>query len=277
MADSASAVPEPGELLALALEIAREAAELVALRRSEGVSVAATKSSVTDIVTAADQESEALIRARIQAARPADGMLGEEGSDDPGTSGVRWVVDPIDGTVNYAHGLAQYAVSIGVEVDGEVVAGVVLSPGAEPGERREYAAVRGGGATCNGRPLRVADRVPMERALIGTGFSYSRELRIRQAASVARMLPQIADIRRYGACSLDLCAVASGSIDGYVEEGIGGAWDHAAGGLIAVEAGAVVEAATGAAGRLLVIAAPAGSFEEFRELAVDCGFLPPGS
>ena len=197
-------------------------------------------------------------------------MLGEEfGGAAADASRIRWVVDPIDGTVNYAHGLAPYAVSIGVEVDGEVAVGVVLSPAS----RLEYTAVLGGGARRNGEPIRVAEPVPLERALVGTGFSYERSLRISQTRTFARLLPQIADIRRFGSCALDLCSVADGSLDGYVEEGIGGAWDYAAGGLVAREAGARTEVLTGVGGRILVIAAPAAAYDDFRVLVDECGYV----
>ncbi|MCZ4500826.1 MAG: suhB 2 [Marmoricola sp.] len=261
--------PDRDALLDLAVGIAREAGALVAEHRAAGVQIAETKSSDTDIVTLADRASETLIRERVLAARPEDGLLGEEGSDHAGTSGVRWVVDPIDGTVNYAHGLPNYAVSIGVEVDGEVVAGVVLNPA----QGVEYTAVLGGGAYRNGEQVRVAAPVPLERALVGTGFSYERSLRISQTRTLSALLPRIADIRRFGSCALDLCAIAEGSLDGYVEEGIGGAWDYTGGGLVAREAGARTEVLTGVAGRILVVAAPATTYDGFRALVGDCGFL----
>jgi myo-inositol-1(or 4)-monophosphatase len=255
------------ELLDLALGIAREAAELVRTRREDGVHVAATKSSATDVVTDADRASEALILSRILDARPEDGILGEEGSDTAGTSGVRWVVDPIDGTVNYFLGLAQYAVSIGVEVDGEVQVGIVVN--AATGD--EFTAVRGGGAFRNGRPISVrAPRAP-DRSVISTGFNYELPVRRIQAAAVAELVVRVADIRRFGSCALDLCALAAGQSDGYVEEGCL-PWDHAAGGLIAQEAGAVVEVLGGAAGRALVVAAPAPAYEGFLGLVTRCGF-----
>lgn len=256
-------------LAELALDIAREAGHLIQQARAAGVEIAQTKSSGTDIVTAADTASEELISARIRAARPGDGILGEEGSDSVGTSGVRWVVDPIDGTVNYAHGLPAYAVSIGVEVDGAMAVGVVLSPA----QGVEYTAVRGQGARRNGKPIRAAAPVPLEKALVGTGFSYERDLRISQTRTFARLLPQIADVRRIGSCALDLCAIADGSLDAYVEEGIGGAWDYAAGALIAQEAGADVEVLTGVFGRILVLAAPSPAYRDFRDLVQDCGFV----
>jgi myo-inositol-1(or 4)-monophosphatase len=259
------------ELLDLALRVAREAGELVRSRREDGVRVAATKSSVTDVVTDADRASEALILQRVLTARPDDGILGEEGSDMSGSSGVRWIVDPIDGTVNYFLGLPQYAVSIGVEVGGAVEVGVVLN--AATGD--EYAAVRGRGATGNGRPIAVRQPRPLERAVVSTGFNYELAVRERQAAAVARLVVRVADIRRFGSCSLDLCALASGQSDGYVEEGCM-PWDDAAGGLIAQEAGAVVEVMAGASGRRLVVAAPAASYAGFLGLVGSCGFAGNG-
>jgi myo-inositol-1(or 4)-monophosphatase len=255
------------ELLGLALGIAREAGELVRTRRQDGVRVAATKSSATDVVTDADRASEALILERILAARPDDGILGEEGTDRPGTSGVRWVFDPIDGTVNYFLGLPQYAVSIGVEVDGETQVGVVIN--AASGQ--EFTAIRGRGATSGGRQLRVREARPLDRSVISTGYNYDPVIRARQAEAVAQLVVRVADIRRFGSCALDLCALASGQYDGYVEEGPM-AWDHAAGGLIAEEAGAVVEVVPGASGRDLVVAAPAPAYPEFLGLVRSCGF-----
>ena len=257
------------ELAALALSIAREAGALILERRASGVEIADTKSSASDIVTEADRASEVLIRERIQAARPADSILGEEGSAVSGTTGVHWVVDPIDGTVNYARDIPNSAISIGVELDGEPVVGVVLNPA----QRVEYTAVRGGGACRNGIPIRVAAPRELAVALIGTGFSYSRDLRVSQARTFSALLPQVADVRRFGSCALDLCAVAEGMLDGYVEEGVGGAWDYLAGGLIAEEAGAEVQVITGVAGRILVTAAPRASYPAFRDLLEECGFV----
>jgi myo-inositol-1(or 4)-monophosphatase len=258
-----------GELAALALSIAREAGALILEHRAAGVEIADTKSSLTDIVTDADRASEDLIRERILAARPHDSVLGEEGSQVDGDSGVHWVVDPIDGTVNYAHGIPNYAVSIGVELDGEAVVGVVLNPA----QGLEYTAVRGSGARRNGTPIRVAETVAVAQAVVGTGFNYLGEIRTIQARNVAAMLPEVADIRRFGSCALDLCAVADGSLDGYVEEGVGGAWDYTAGALIAAEAGAEVQVLTGVAGRILVTAAPRDFYPAFRDLLEACGFV----
>jgi myo-inositol-1(or 4)-monophosphatase len=256
------------ELLELARAVAAEAAELVRTRRAEGVSVAATKSSAVDVVTDVDRACEELIRDRVLAARPDDAVLGEEGDDVAGTSGVRWIVDPIDGTVNFLYGIPQYAVSIAAELDGVVVAGVVL----DVASRIEYAAARGGGATRDGRPIGVRGPAPVAERLVLTGFSYSAERRAIQAAAVARMLPQVRDIRRMGSCALDLCHLAEGAADAYVEEGTE-LWDHAAAGLIAEEAGAQVGHEPGAGGRNCVSAAPREGFASFRQLVQASGFL----
>jgi len=230
------------ELLDLARAIALEAGELAARRRREGVEVAATKSSIVDVVTAADREVEELIRARIAAARPHDAVLGEEGGATGGSSGITWVVDPIDGTVNYLYGIPHYAVSIAV-VEGEPdpavwtpLAGVVHNPAI--GEL--FTASRGGGAFLGDRPIRIADAVPLEVALVGTGFAYDAELRGTQGEVVARLLPRVRDIRRHGTASLDLVGVAVGRLNAFYERTLN-PWDHGAGELIAREAGAVVK------------------------------------
>ncbi len=256
------------ELRDLALATAREAGDLVVRLRTEGVEVAATKSSDTDIVTRADQAAEALVKERLLGARPDDGLVGEEGDDLPGTSGVVWIVDPIDGTVNYLYGLPHFAVSIAAEVDGVVVAGVVVAPVLE----LEYAATLGGGATCNGRPVRTRPVVPLAERLVATGFSYEQPARARQAAYIAHMLPRVRDLRRLGSCALDLCGVASGTLDAYVEEGAH-IWDHAAAGLVVLEAGGILEVARSPGGKRLLICAPRDGFEEFRAAVVEAGFV----
>ncbi len=267
---------EAAGLRDLALEVAREAAALVRERRVGGVTVAETKSSSVDVVTEADRASEELIRRRLLDARPDDSVLGEEGDDHVGSSGVRWVVDPIDGTVNYLYDLPQYAVSVAAEVAGEVVAGVVLNVATGV----EYAAARGQGATRGGVPLRVRPSPPVAQRLILTGFGYRADVRAGQAARVARMLPLVRDIRRLGSCALDLCHVAEGSADGYVEEGPN-AWDWSAGSLVATEAGArfallpgTLAAELGEPGRTVVAAAPADGWDDFVRLLEECGFVP---
>ncbi len=263
--------PEDEELLALARTVAAEAGELVVRLRAEGVDVADTKSSPTDVVTAADRACEELVRRRLREARPDDAVLGEEGDDVAGTTGVRWVVDPIDGTVNYLYGLPHWSVSIAAQRDGETVVGVVLCP--PLGE--EYTAVLGGGARLadarGERLLPAPAPVPVAQALVGTGFSYEERRRAEQAAAVARMLPRVRDVRRLGSCALDLCAVAAGTLDAYVEAGPH-LWDHAAGALVAREAGARAVISTTSADRDLVVAAPAGTFDAFSDLVRTCGF-----
>lgn len=255
-------------LLDLASDVARDAAALVRARRADGVEVADTKSSAVDVVTEADRASEALIRDRLLRARPDDEVLGEEAGRSAGTSGVRWIVDPIDGTVNFLYGLPQYAVSIAAEEDGVVVAGVVVNVATGV----EYTAELGHGAHRDGHPLRVRGTVPVAERLVLTGFGYDAELRGAQAVAVARLLPRVRDVRRMGSCALDLCHLAEGAADGYVEEGVA-EWDHAAGALVALEAGATVEIAAGQTGRPALLAAPADGFAEFRDLVAECGFL----
>jgi myo-inositol-1(or 4)-monophosphatase len=224
------------ELLAVAVSVAEEAAELAQRSRPAAVRDVATKSSPTDVVTAADLAVEQLVRDRLAAARPGEPVFGEEAGGAAAAAGqVTWVVDPIDGTVNYLYGFPWYAVSLAAQVDGvSVVAAVV-----EPVSGRVWTAVRGGGAWLDGAPLRVSAAVDLGVSLVATGFGYQAERRERQAAAVARLLPQVRDIRRAGAASLDLCAVAAGWVDGYVEHGLS-RWDWAGGALVAQEAGAVV-------------------------------------
>ena len=260
---------EPAVLLTLARSVAREAAELIRTERAAGVSVAATKTSVTDVVTAVDRASEALIRSRIAEARPEDGFLGEEGSSVIGSSGIRWVVDPIDGTVNFVSGFPEYAVSIAAEhEDRGVLAGVVL----HVPTGIEYYATAGGGAFRDGVPISADQEQPLARRLIGTGFNYRPDVRRAQAAAAARLLPQIGDIRRAGSCAMDLCHVADGALGGYLEEGVN-PWDYAAGGLIAAEAGARSLVATGVGGLTLLVCAPEAVFDELCALGRDCGFF----
>ena len=212
--------------------------------------MADTKSSVVDVVTEADREVERLIRNRLADARPDDGILGEEeGGAQAGTSGLTWVVDPIDGTTNYLYGIPHYAVSIAV-VEGEPdpltwrdVAGVVFNPAS--GEL--YSAAIGEGA-CLGdsRHPRRRRRSRSRRRSIGTGFAYASEMRGIQGAIVTGLLPKVRDIRRQGTASLDLCFVAAGRLDAYFERTLS-PWDHAAGAIIAREAGAVVKGLADAA------------------------------
>lgn len=244
--------PDLGALLALAESIARAAGATAAgYRTSPDLAVTGTKSSPTDVVTAADTAVEAQIRAAVAAQRPDDAVIGEEGDDAPGTSGLRWVVDPIDGTVNYLYGHTRYAVSIGVEDgDGPLVAVVHA-----PATTETWTAARGRGAWLDGTPIGVTDCGSLAEALVGTGFGYREERRRRQAAVTAAVLPQVRDIRRAGAASLDLCEVACGRLDGYYEQGLK-PWDLCAGRLVVTEAGGVVSGLGGREpGEAMVVAA----------------------
>ncbi len=246
-----TATADPRELMELAERVAREAGRLIVDERPRGLEVSDTKTTSTDIVTEMDKRSERLIVDRLTATRPDDGLLGEEGASRDGTSGVRWVVDPIDGTVNYLYEIPAYAVSIAATVDGEVVAGAVVNPAV--GE--VWTAARGHGAWLDGVPLRPVGAPAMDQALVATGFGYDARRRARQAELLAVVLPRVRDVRRMGAASLDLCAVATGRVDGYYEQGLQ-PWDLAAGGLVAEEAGARVTGLHGrAAGEALVVAA----------------------
>jgi myo-inositol-1(or 4)-monophosphatase len=211
-----------------------------------------------------DHASETLIRAALLEARPHDGFVGEESVGFDGTSGVQWVVDPIDGTVNYLYGFPAFAVSIAARWHGDVVAGVVLNPASE----ETWTASIGRGARLDGAPIQVSAVSELRLALVATGFGYDARQRAVQAELVARLLPNVRDIRRMGAASLDLCAVACGRVDAYYEQGLK-PWDLAAAGLVAVEAGARVEGANGApAGEQLVIAAPPGLFGQLHDEVV---------
>lgn len=205
------------------------------LERQRGIRQAATKSSPTDPVTEADRAAEQLVVQHLRRRRPGDAVLAEEGTEVPGTSGLRWVIDPLDGTVNYLYQRSGWAVSVAVEDGAGTLAGVVVDP--VLGET--FQAVRGGGAYCGRERLRVNDPVPAARALVGTGFSYLPDSRRRQGNLVATLLPHVRDIRRSGTCAGDLCALAAGRLDAFVEDELSH-WDWAAGALIASEAGAVV-------------------------------------
>lgn len=259
---------DPAELLALAERVAVQAGRLVAEGRRGHVEVAATKSSPTDIVTAVDVASEQLIRREILASRPGDSFVGEEGDDIVGNSGVTWVADPIDGTVNFLYEIPQYAVSLAARVGDDVVAGVVHNP--TSGET--FTAVRGGGARLNGTRIAVSRCTHVDRALVGIGYTYVADVRRHQAAEIARLVPVVRDVRRLGSAALDLCFVACGRLDAYAERGLK-PWDLAAGELIAREAGAVVSGLDGAAAsELLTVAASAGLFPAFASALRDAGF-----
>jgi myo-inositol-1(or 4)-monophosphatase len=256
-------------LLALAVDVAHQAGQLIRDRRAavERMAVATTKSTPTDVVTESDTAAEALIRERLLTARPNDGLLGEEGGSVPGQSGVVWVVDPIDGTVNYLYAIPQYAVSIAAQVDAVVDIGVVHNPVSS----QTWTAIRGEGAFLDGRRIRESGCERLDRALIATGFGYDSRRRAHQAEVLLHVLPSVRDIRRAGSASLDLCAVASGQVDGFYERGLA-PWDLAAGGLIAHEAGAVVAGLRGhVAGVELVIAAGPALFPALHDLLEPLG------
>ena len=254
-------------LLDVALDAAAEAATMLVDKRPERVGVAATKSSPTDVVTEMDRAAERLIVELVKDRRPGDGVLAEEGAEDAGSTRVRWLVDPIDGTVNYLYGLPGWAVSIGAEVDGTVRAGVV----AVPTFGETYTAVLGEGAHRNGERIRCNPAPELGQALVGTGFGYAAPQRAHQASVVQELLPRVRDIRRFGSAAADLCAVASGRLDAYFERGPQ-PWDLAAGVLIAREAGARVEGLRGAPpSEEMALAAPPGLFEPLHDLLVGLG------
>ena len=259
---------ETGELLRLARDIAVEAGELAARLRREGVEVQATKSSPIDIVTAADRAAEDLIRGRLAAARPEDGFLGEESGAGSGTSGITWVVDPIDGTVNYLYDLPNWSVSIAA-VEGEPdpaawrpLAGAVAAPAL--GE--VFTASAGGGAHLGDRALQVRPPAALDRALLSTGFHYTQAIRGEQARVAGELIPRVRDLRRTGGAAIDLASVAAGRLDGYFEQGLN-PWDQAAGGLLVREAGGAVTGLGGAApSHRMVIAGHPDLVRELDEL-----------
>jgi myo-inositol-1(or 4)-monophosphatase len=233
-------VSDAAELLALAERLADAAGELSLERLREPRADVRTKSTATDMVSEVDDACERLIVEGIQAERPGDGILSEEGAEADARTGVRWVIDPIDGTTNYLYGHPGYGISIAVEIDGVAVVGVVRDP--IHGER--FSAVRGAGATRNGEPIAVSDEADLGSALVATGFGYSPEGRVSQAEALARLIGSIRDVRRMGAAAVDLCSVACGRVDAYYERGLNH-WDLAAGELIAREAGALVTSIEG--------------------------------
>lgn len=195
----------------------------------------APKSTATDVVTEVDREAEHAIVAAILAVRPDDAVLGEEATARDGRTGVRWIVDPLDGTTNYVYGYPAFGVSIGIEVDGTVVGGVVH----DSVHDRVYTGIVGAGAACNGETIAVRDHADLATALVATGFQPRPERRAWQGAVLARLLPRIRDVRRGGSAALDLCGVASGRLDAFYEAGLA-EWDTAAGTAIVRAAGGVV-------------------------------------
>lgn len=246
------------DLRALAERLAREAGGLVRSGRPDRVEVAATKSTATDVVTRMDADSEAFLRRELAAARPDDAILGEEEGASAGTSGITWVIDPIDGTVNYLYGVASYAVSVAAVIgppdpeEWTVLAGAVHSIV----DDRTWTAGLGAGASLDGRAVRVSERTELAQCLVGTGFGYDADRRRSQARVLVDVLPQVRDIRRLGSAAIDLCLVASGELDLYYERGLN-PWDMAAGALVAQEAGARVSGLRGrAASTEMTVAGP---------------------
>jgi myo-inositol-1(or 4)-monophosphatase len=244
------------ELLGLAESIARETGALLLERFAQERRGVVSKTSPTDLVSQADLDAEGLIRDRLAAARPHDAILGEEGDDyvpdEP--SGLRWVVDPLDGTTNFLFGIPQWAVSVAVEDEHGAIAGVVFD--APRGEL--WAATRGGAATVDGVPVSGSTREDLATALVATGFGYDAEVRETQAEVIGRVLPQVRDLRRAGAAALDLAWTAAGRYDAYFERGVQ-PWDVAAGRLLCERAGLSVRELPPAppAGAGLLVAAPA--------------------
>lgn len=259
---------DAADLLLIARDVAQRAAKVAREMRDSAIHQVTTKSTATDVVTAADRAVERMVVEALHELRPGDTVLGEEyGATGATGTGVRWVLDPIDGTVNYLYGLAPYAVSLAAEVDAQVVAAVVHE--AVSGE--EWTASRGGGAFRAGRRLTGSSATELGQALIATGFAYDPGRRAHQAGVVAGLMPSIRDIRRFGAAAVDLCLAAEGRVDAYFEKGLN-PWDHAAGGLIAREAGLVVTGLRSEApGINFVLAAPPALYGPLRArlLALD--------
>jgi myo-inositol-1(or 4)-monophosphatase len=275
---SQPAAVQPAELAELARSVAAEAAELLASRHGR-TAVVQTKSSPTDVVTEMDDAAEDLIRDRILAARPGDTVLGEERGQIGDGAVVRWIVDPLDGTVNYLYGLPSWAVSIAAEVGGVVVAGVVNAPllGSL------YTAHLGGGAwlqsawSTGRRQLTCNAGVKLADALVATGFGYEARRRAEQGKVVAGLLPLVRDIRRAGAAAVDLCCVASGQVDAFYERGLH-EWDLAAGRLIATEAGALVGGLHGSEpGEAMTIAASPALFAGLHDALAGLESASPGT
>jgi myo-inositol-1(or 4)-monophosphatase len=258
-------VIDPGELLPLAEELARAAGDV--LRRRPADLGVESKTTPTDAVTVVDKAAEKVVLDALAEQRPDDRVVAEESGDSARDAEVTWYVDPLDGTVNYLYGLPPYAVSIGAAVDGEHVLGVVYDVARE----ELFTGIRGGGAACNGEPLRCTRQPDPAFALVATGFGYAATLRAAQAEVVRQVLPQVRDIRRAGSAAVDLCCVAAGRVDGFYEAGMH-PWDWAAGAVIAREAGARVEGLLGRPpGTHVTLAANPQLWDALHELLVAAG------
>jgi myo-inositol-1(or 4)-monophosphatase len=249
------------DLLALATRLAREAGALLLDRLHQPRTDVTTKGTPTDVVSEVDKAAEALIVGTLRRERPDDAILAEEGSDETGTTGLRWVVDPLDGTVNYLYRGAAFGVSVAVEDADGWLLGAVYDP-----QRDElFSGARGGGSTLDGTPLRCNDVTSLGQALVATGFSYAAADRAEQAAALAHVLPVVRDIRRSGSAARDFCSVATGRVDAYYELGPA-PWDVGAGSVVAAEAGAVVTTLPTADGRGVTMAAAPGLAEALEDL-----------
>ena len=231
---TASRATDLDALRLLAIDLAR-AASLVHIEGLQRARELDTKSAPNDYVSDVDRLAEATVVERLAAARPDDAVLAEEGTAQDGASGVRWIVDPLDGTMNYVYGYPAFCSSVAAELDGEVVVGAV----SESLTGMVFWAQRGAGAWCDDQPLAARRETSLARALVGTGFSYDAGQRAQQGAAVARLVQHVADIRRDGSAALDLCRLAAGQLDAYFELDLS-PWDYAAGRLVAEEAGALV-------------------------------------
>ncbi len=260
-------VGDTAELLALATRLVDEAGALL-MERLPYVRTVASKSTPTDVVSEVDHAAEEYIVAALRKERPDDAILGEEGTVEPGTTGLRWVVDPLDGTVNYLYRAPSFAVSVAVEDERGALAGAVRDP--QRGET--YAAARGCGATLNGEPVRANPVNDLAHALVATGFSYAATDRTWQAGVLTGVLPHVRDIRRHGSAALDICAVAAGRVDAYYELGPA-PWDRAAGAVVATEAGAYYAVHATPDGRDLTVAAAPGIADAFLTLLKNAGAL----
>ena len=268
------AAPEGGDplldqLASVALEAAVAAAAVLAEAVGRAPGHVSTKSSGTDMVSDVDRAAEAAVSAVLTRRRPADGVLGEEGTSRSGTTGIRWVVDPLDGTTNFLFGIPQFSVSIAAEIGGEPVVGVVV----DPSRGETWAAALDRPACCNGAPCRVADgRSTLPTALVATGFGYASARRAWQAQVAGQVLPRVRDLRRFGSAALDLCWVAGGRLDAYYEWGLN-PWDLSAGRLICQQAGGRVGILEG---RTVVATVP-GLYDPLVALLDTAGGLaPPG-
>jgi myo-inositol-1(or 4)-monophosphatase len=258
---------ELDDLVALAEGLARQAGELIRSGRARGISDVETKTSGTDMVTEFDRASEALIVGTLRRERRRDAIVGEEGTEDAGTSGVTWFVDPIDGTTNFLYGLPGYAVSVAAaDAAGPLAAAVAV-----PSFGETFTAARGRGSWCNGVRLRCSAETNLGEALVATGFAYGADRRQRQGQVIARLLGRVRDIRRFGAASVDLCFVGAGRVDAYFETGLS-PWDSAAGLLVASEAGArLADLAGGPVRPDAVLAAAPGVFDALQRLLLEAG------